>query len=204
MMPFVRRCGAAVLDGVSEVVDGGTTTVRAGERPKTRVSLRVIPQRRRQVMLWCGCQHAFVANWHPRAVSPGGRARTRAARRSKASGVFLSVSEGLRDLFDVPAGSPSSAHDEVEASPCDPHAGPPNELPRLSQESDCRCSSRLGLGGVSEDVRSVAERDLPPGGVSRGNPTGLTERWVGIRPLAEQLAGLFTQKLVRGMGRRGQ
>ena len=52
MVPFVRRCGAAVLDGVSEVVDGGTTTVRAGERPKTRVSLRANPQRGRRVMPW--------------------------------------------------------------------------------------------------------------------------------------------------------
>ncbi len=106
MMPFVRRCCAAVLDGVSEVVDGGTTTVRAGERPKTRVSLRVIPQRRRQVMPWCGCQHAFVANWHPRVVSPGGRARTRAARRSKASGVFLSVRYGLGIGEMSPRGRP--------------------------------------------------------------------------------------------------
>jgi hypothetical protein len=107
-------------------------------------------------------------------------------------------------VFDVPAGSPSSAHDEVDASPCDPRAGPPNELLRSLRSWTVAVAQALGSGRVAECVPAVAELDVVPRCVRSRTTAGDVEGRIRVGPFAEKLASVFAQQLVNRVRCRGQ
>lgn len=128
-----------------------------GERPKTRVSLRVIPQRGRWVMPWEWMPACVRCTLASTSAQPSRPSQNQSCEKIQGIGCIPFCQWRGGSVFDVPAGSPSSAHDEVEASPRDPRAGPPNELRR---------SLRSRTVAVAHDCGQAASpnaRDRTPG-----------------------------------------
>lgn len=100
------------------------------KRPKTRVSLRVILQRGRWVMPWEWMPARVRCTSASTSTQPSRPSQNQSCEKIQGIGRIPFCQLICGNVVDVPAGSRSSAHDEVEASPCDPRAGPPNELRR--------------------------------------------------------------------------